>query len=54
MEQILQSILVPPYEEIDIHYGLFYRGQKQIVDREQQIMQMADKSIADFTTYING
>ena len=54
MEQILQSILVPPYEEIDIHYELFYRGQKQIVDREQQIMQMADKSIADFTTYING
>lgn len=54
MEQILQSILVPPYEEIDIHYGLFYRGRKQIVDREQQIMQMADKSIADFTTYING
>lgn len=54
MEQKLQNIIFPSSVALELHYGLFYRGQRGILNREEQILTLADNTVADFATYLNG
>lgn len=54
MEKTLQNILLPSSKELELHFGLFYRGPRCITDRENHQMKIANNVIIDFATYFNG
>lgn len=54
MEQRLQEISIPKQELLYNYYQLFYRGQRGLLNREQESLQMQNCSVTDFSTYLNG
>ncbi len=54
MEYRLQNIIFPNTEELELHYGLFYRGNRCELEREKQALHLANHLIVDFATYLNG
>ncbi len=54
MEYKLQNIVFPSSEALDLHYGLFYRGVRCVLDRTSLKLRIADHVVIDFSTYLNG
>lgn len=54
MEYKLQNILLPSSQALELHFGLFYRGTRCILDRDLQTLTIADHVVIDFATYLNG
>lgn len=54
MEQKLQEISLPNQELLYNYYQLFYRGQRGLLNREQNALKIQDCSVTDFSTYLNG
>lgn len=54
METIIQSIVFPSEEKLLFHPGLFYRGERSYLDRENQELYIGRYIDIDFATYFNG
>lgn len=54
MEQKIQNIIFPTSNDMEMNAKLFYRCEAGYLDRSAQIYYMADRTKADFVTYLNG
>lgn len=54
MEIKLQNIVFPNDEKFQFHWGLFYKGDRSCLDRENQILKIGQYQTCDFVTYLNG
>lgn len=54
MEIKLQNIVFPNDEKFQFHWGLFYKGDRSCLDRENQILRIGQYQTCDFVTYLNG
>lgn len=54
MEYKLQNIVFPNTEELELHYGLFYRGNRCELERIKHKLQLVNHEVIDFATYLNG
>lgn len=54
MDTIIQNIVFPSEEKLLFHPGLFYRGERSYLDRDNQELYIGRYIDIDFATYFNG
>ena len=51
---LLQKLLFPKDERLQIHWGLFYRAPRLALNAACTQLQLSDGVVVDFATYLNG
>ena len=54
MKKLLQKILFPKDERLQVHWGLFYRAPRLALNADCTELHLARGTAVDFATYLNG